>query len=280
MTFSYFSSPFTTVADALKTGKLHADHERGGAHVDMDNGNNRARGRDLHRPALAPDVPGRGQERDSVRAGAGIDAHPAELLDARVSEGAGEFERRAGALPDGSRGGRGRWRANCRAFDRHAASASGPHRANGIYVIRFRNIANGPQHPRFIRGYGFQGGAQRGFNFGAEGFGADYKKAVMAGTYGDRPGRVRRVAGALGQLTATSIRTLRDAWGIPALRIQMTHGDNEKAMMEDAAAQRAEMLEAAGAKNIKVNRGPGDAGHGDPRGRAPRAWATIRRSRC
>ena len=46
---------------------------------------------------------------------------------------------------------------------------------------------------------------------------------------------------------------MRDAWGIPALRIQMTHGDNEKAMMEDAASSAAEMLEAAGAKNIKVN---------------------------
>ena len=32
----------------------------------------------------------------------------------------------------------------------------------------------------------------------------------------------------------------------------MTHGDNEAALMEDAAAQAAEMLEAAGAKDIKV----------------------------
>ena len=46
---------------------------------------------------------------------------------------------------------------------------------------------------------------------------------------------------------------MRDAWGIPALRIHMTHGDNEKAMMEDAASTAAEMLEAAGARNIKVN---------------------------
>jgi choline dehydrogenase-like flavoprotein len=45
---------------------------------------------------------------------------------------------------------------------------------------------------------------------------------------------------------------LKDAWGIPALRITMTHGDNEAALMTDAAAQAAEMLESAGAKNIKV----------------------------
>ena len=47
-------------------------------------------------------------------------------------------------------------------------------------------------------------------------------------------------------------KTLKDAWGIPALRISMTHGDNEKRLMEDAAAQGAEMLEAAGAINIKM----------------------------
>jgi len=46
---------------------------------------------------------------------------------------------------------------------------------------------------------------------------------------------------------------LKDAWGIPALRITMTHGPNEAALMEDAAVAAAEMLEAAGAKNIRVN---------------------------
>ncbi len=46
---------------------------------------------------------------------------------------------------------------------------------------------------------------------------------------------------------------LRDAWGIPALRISMTHGDNEVALMEDAAATAAEMLEAVGARNIVLN---------------------------
>src|SRR5207247_4556122 len=45
---------------------------------------------------------------------------------------------------------------------------------------------------------------------------------------------------------------LKDAWGIPALRISMTHGDNEAALMEDAGATAAEMLEAAGDKDIRV----------------------------
>ena len=41
--------------------------------------------------------------------------------------------------------------------------------------------------------------------------------------------------------------------GIAALGITMTHGSNEAALMEDAAVSAAEMLEAAGAKNIKIN---------------------------
>jgi choline dehydrogenase-like flavoprotein len=45
---------------------------------------------------------------------------------------------------------------------------------------------------------------------------------------------------------------LKDAWGIPALRISMTHGDNEAVLMEDAGASAAEMLEAAGAKDIRI----------------------------
>ena len=46
---------------------------------------------------------------------------------------------------------------------------------------------------------------------------------------------------------------LKDAWGIPALRIAMTHGANEAALMEDAAVAAAEMLDAAGARNIRIN---------------------------
>ncbi|MGH7971314.1 MAG: GMC family oxidoreductase, partial [Limisphaerales bacterium] len=45
---------------------------------------------------------------------------------------------------------------------------------------------------------------------------------------------------------------LKDSWGNPALHISMTHGENEKAIHEDAAACGAEMLEAAGAKNISI----------------------------
>jgi choline dehydrogenase-like flavoprotein len=130
-------------------------------------------------------------------------------------------------------------------------SASQPHRANGIYVVRFRNLHKGPQHQRFIRGYGYQGDAGMSFNFGAEGFGARYKAAVVRGTYGISLGAFGESLGRWDNFCEID-PALKDAWGIPALKIQMTHGENEAAMMEDAAVAAAEMLEAAGAQNIRI----------------------------
>jgi len=43
-----------------------------------------------------------------------------------------------------------------------------------------------------------------------------------------------------------------DAWGIPILRIHADWSDNEKKLWADGRQQAAEMLEAAGAKNVKV----------------------------
>src|SRR5581483_8776428 len=131
-------------------------------------------------------------------------------------------------------------------------SASAPVRSNGIYVIRFRNVDKSHRHPAFLRGYGFQGHGGPEFDFGAEGFGASYKAAVKRGKW------ALSLVG-FGESLARDDNfvqidpELRDAWGIPALRISMAHDDNARAMMKDAAATAAEMLEAAGAKNIVIN---------------------------
>jgi choline dehydrogenase-like flavoprotein len=131
-------------------------------------------------------------------------------------------------------------------------SAGDPNRPNGIYIVRFRNLPGGPRSTRFIRGYGFQGGAAPNFNFEAEGFGAAYKSAVRTGYYGVRLTGFGESLPRRDNFVEID-PTLKDAWGIPALRIQMTHGPNEIAMMEDAAVAAAEMLEAAGARNIVLN---------------------------
>ncbi|HET9865570.1 MAG TPA: GMC family oxidoreductase, partial [Steroidobacteraceae bacterium] len=125
------------------------------------------------------------------------------------------------------------------------------HRPNGLYVIRFRNTAKGPRHKDFVRGYGFQGGSQLGFRMSAPGFGQAYKDAVKDGQW------TLEFAG-FGECLAykhnrmTINKDVTDVFGIPVLHIDMTWGDNEKAIIRDMAVSAGEMLEAAGAKNIRT----------------------------
>jgi choline dehydrogenase-like flavoprotein len=108
----------------------------------------------------------------------------------------------------------------------------------------------GPRYKKFLRGYGFQGGANVNFTFNAPGFGDAFKKGVLQGTntinmsgFGEPlPRRDNFV-----EIDPNVV----DTFGIPALRIQMTWGENEKAMIPDMAESAAEMLEAAGARNIR-----------------------------
>ena len=51
-----------------------------------------------------------------------------------------------------------------------------------------------------------------------------------------------------------------DAYGIPVLNIHMKYGENEFAMLKDMATSAAEMLEAAGARNIQSYATPGTPG--------------------
>lgn len=125
-------------------------------------------------------------------------------------------------------------------------------RPNGIYIARFRNIAE--KHTGFLRGYGFQGSAGEskwGHAFGLPGFGASFKRAVK----GDRPWWVS-LSGfgeCLPQFEnyCALDETKVDAWGIPVLHISMVFGDNEKKMVQDMAGTAEEMLRAVGAENIQ-----------------------------
>ncbi len=250
ITLSYFSSPFTTVADALETGRCHLFSNAVVSHVKMDSERNRATGityvhRENHRTydlsARAVILCAQALESTRILLNSASPSHSRGLGNSSGLLGRYLMDHAVGA---GARG-------ELRGMD-FEHSASGPNRPNGIYVIRFRNLKDGPQHKRFIRGYGFQGRAAPQFDFDAEGFGVNYKKAVRRGIYGI-------YLGGFGESLPRSDNyveidpELKDAWGIPALRIQMTHGENEKAMMEDAAVAAAEMLEAAGAREIEVN---------------------------
>src|SRR5262249_41524306 len=74
-----------------------------------------------------------------------------------------------------------------------------------------------------------------------------------------------------------------DAWGIPVLHISAAFGDNERAMVKDAADTAMEMLEAMGAEDLERRdeiSAPGLAIHeagtarmgNDPRPSVPNRW--------
>lgn len=121
-------------------------------------------------------------------------------------------------------------------------------RANGIYIPKFRNINE--RHPNFIRGYGIQGGVQRGMLpttiKSIPGFGSEYKKMVREakdpapfwmGGWGEMlPRKENRV---------TINKEVKDAWGIPVAHIDCSHGENEKAMARDMLETLNEMAHEA-----------------------------------
>ncbi len=125
-------------------------------------------------------------------------------------------------------------------------------RPNGIYVPRFRNVATA--HPDFLRGYGFQGGADReGWTRGENlpGFGVEFKRTLRT------PAPWRFSFYGFGECLPrpTNYAELdpdtKDAWGIPALRIHCEWSDNERKLLKDMSVSAAEMLEAAGAKEVE-----------------------------
>jgi choline dehydrogenase-like flavoprotein len=135
-------------------------------------------------------------------------------------------------------------------------------RPNGIYVPRFRNVTT--PHPDFIRGYGFQGGADRAgweSRTHTPGIGLDFKRQLS------ELGPWTMSFGGFGEMLpreenrATRHPTLVDAWGIPALHIECTWSENELAIYRDMNVTAAELLEAAGARHVvQSSRGPSTPG--------------------
>ena len=129
-------------------------------------------------------------------------------------------------------------------------------RPTGSYIPRFRNVTD--RHPDFIRGYHFQGGGGAGDGPGraaeAKGFGKAFKSSVRKyypasfgiGAFGEvLPRKENRVS---------LDPEIKDAWGIPVIRFDYRFSDNEIRMARDMADTAEEMLRAAGAEDVKVNR--------------------------
>jgi choline dehydrogenase-like flavoprotein len=138
-------------------------------------------------------------------------------------------------------------------------------RPNGIYVPRFRNIGN--EKRDYIRGFGYQGGASRSGwqRLVAEmGFGSEMKEKAV------EPGNWTMGLGGFGECLPYEDNKMyldfdkKDKWGQPTVVFDAEFKENEKKMRIDMQNDAAEMLEAAGAKNVsKYDRGsfPGMAIH-------------------
>ena len=258
ITHSYFNAAFTTVADALKTGNCTHIPNAMVYQVLMDADRNRARGllyidRITRQPkeVKARAVVLCGQSLESVRIllnsanpqypnglanSSGVLGH--YLMDHIMGGGA------SGEFPD---------------FAAKPAM-SAPKRPAGMYVARFRNLPGIPRSKNFLRGYGYEGGGGvTSFNLGAPGFGKAYKDAVWEG-------RCRIGIGGFGECLARWDNhveidpEMKDTFGIPVLRVHMTYGENELAMVKDMSDSAVEMLEAAGAKNIRSRARPSTPG--------------------
>jgi choline dehydrogenase-like flavoprotein len=249
-THSYFNAAFTTVADALATGRCTHVPNAMVYQTLMDRDRNRATGvmyvdritREVR------DVSGRvvilcAQALESARIlfNSASRQHPAGL--ANSSGALGHYLQDHVWNGGGARG--------TFADVPGAPKLSRAQRPNGFYVIRFRNTRNGPRHGAFLRGYGMQGGWGDAltFNWQAPGYGPAYKQSLLEGTTTMNIGGFGECLSRWENFVEIDQGTV-DIYGIPVLRIHMAWSDNERAMIPDMATAAAEMLELAGATNI------------------------------
>ena len=126
-------------------------------------------------------------------------------------------------------------------------------RPGGIYIPRYANITE--EGKPYTRGFGYQGSASPIGNAGGQiaGIGRKFKEAHRS------PGPWRISIGAFGeQLPNPNNRvTLHpnktDKWGNPIALFNVSYGENEHVMLEEARKDAVAMLEAAGCTNINSN---------------------------
>ena len=256
VTHSYFNSSFTTVADAVASGHCTLITNAMAYKVLMDSDRNRARGvMYIDRTTRAPmEIEARAvvlsaQALESVRIlmNSADRQYPNGL--ANSSGVLGHY------LMDHITGGGARGELPQFAVK---PTLNGPHRPCGMYVARFRNVP-GSRSKTFLRGFGFQGSGDSHFNLAAPGFGEAYKQGILnplttvsLGGFGECLARWENYV--------EIDPNVRDAFGIPVLRTHMAYGDNEFAMVRDMAESAAQMLEAAGARNISTHVRPSNPG--------------------
>jgi choline dehydrogenase-like flavoprotein len=125
-------------------------------------------------------------------------------------------------------------------------------RPNGVYIPRFRNVNGATKRTDYVRGFGYQGGADRNRGTSFDGLGAAFKDSLS------EPGTWSFGIGSWGEHLpyyenkVTLNKEKKDKYGLPTLDIDCSFKENELAMRKDMAASAKEMLEAAGLKNVNT----------------------------
>ena len=261
VTHSYFSSVWTTVADAEKSGNCKVLTDAVVSHVSTDRGTGLADGVAYYdRLTRAP---------RKVRARVVV-LSASTLESTRILLNSGEgFCNSSGTLGhyvmDHMFGGV----SGVLPVKEDRRWAGPPQRPNGLYLPRYLNVDR-PHTNGMIRGFGAQ--MRNGASYGSPaaisrvpGFGAGFKRAVR-----ESDAYWRFSLGTSSECLARYENHVKldphvkDAWGIPALNMHVTWGDNEMRLFRHSAGEGEEMLLAAGAEDIRkitTPRWPGGATH-------------------
>ena len=227
-TFSYFSSPFTTIKDAQATGHLTLITDAVCSHIIARNGKAVGIGYIDKTSKASREVRARivvlcasTLESTRLMLNSGVGGESGVLGHYLMDHIYGGSV--AGIMPDKPIN----------------AWAGPPLRPNGTYIPRFRNVKESMTNG-YIRGYAYQGGASPQFQFGAPGIGADFKAAVRQSPW------VMSMIG-FGECLARKENQVQidpgkvDAWGIPVLQISAERSDNDFKLYNDAMDQGVEM---------------------------------------
>lgn len=155
---------------------------------------------------------------------------------------------------------RGRVRAD---FDGFHDSTTEGRRPNGAYIPRFRNVFK--QETDFLRGYAASFSATKVENE-TPGIGEELKNNLFKPASGGWSLGIQMMGETLTKETnfVKLDNELKDAWGIPLMRMSVDFDDNDMKMVQDFYTQLSEMLDKAGFSNIKTSdthRHPGSENH-------------------
>lgn len=138
-------------------------------------------------------------------------------------------------------------------------------RPNGIYIPRYVNLNDETKTDKFLRGYGFQGGAGRanwGSGVNSAEFGKDFKEKLF------KPGPWGMFITGFGECLpyhenkVTLNHEVKDKWGQATLSMDCEFKANEKAINKQIREDAVDMLERAGFKDILSFDNDSPPGHG------------------